>query len=144
MEILKDDHKALLTRCTEVTYEVPKHVIDSMFTTMYEADGIGLAANQVGIMSRFFIMDISKKGMHKHVFINPVIVEKSRNVVKFEEGCLSYNNVRVRKLRHSKITVEYKDYLGRTKRKIFKDIEAIVIQHEIDHLNGVSFVEESN
>jgi peptide deformylase len=124
--------------------DFPKQeLLDSMFETMREAGGIGLAANQVGILKRFFVMDTSKRGYkrYKKVIINPKIVAIHGDLMDFNEGCLSYPDQYVQKKRYKEIVVTYLDKNGDEILTMFKDLEAIVFQHELDHLNGVPFLE---
>lgn len=119
-------------------------LVDNMFETMRKANGIGLAANQVGSLQRVIVIDVScmegLEGVKPLALINPRIVEEE-GAVTMEEGCLSLPDLRDEVERPEKINVEYLD-LGLTKHSVEADgILARVIQHEIDHLNGVLFVE---
>lgn len=116
-----------------------------MLDTMYKNDGIGLAASQVGILKRVVVYDISyiqedakKEG---HILINPKITSRSKTMIEVEEGCLSFPDVYDNVLRHEKVTVEYTDLDGKKKKIYAKDIEAVVLQHEIDHLDGIVFLD---
>lgn len=144
MRIYKDSHRYLLTKCPEADLDFlpDEEYFNSMFETMYEAEGIGLSANQVGLLSRFFIMDISKRGYkkYKRVCINPKILAYSGDFVKFNEGCLSYSGQVVEKTRCNQIVVSYYDKNRKLVKETLKGIEAIVFQHELNHLDGINFI----
>ena len=76
-----------------------------------------------------------------HILINPVITSRSKTMIEVEEGCLSFPDVYEKVLRHEKVTVEYMDTKGKKKKINAKDIEAVVLQHEIDHLDGIVFLD---
>ena len=113
-------------------------LIDDMFDTMYEENGIGLAANQINVDLQIFVVDISdieEEGENIHVFINPMITE-TEGESWLNEGCLSVPNVRLDVKRPSKITMDFQDRTGKKFSKQFDGLLATVIQHEVDHLNG--------
>ena len=116
-----------------------------MLDTMYKYDGIGLAASQVGILKRVIVYDIKyfeeDEKPEPHILINPVITSRSKTMIEVEEGCLSFPDVYEKVLRHEKVTVEYMDTKGKKKKINAKDIEAVVLQHEIDHLDGIVFLD---
>ena len=112
-------------------------LIASMIETMHEAKGIGLAAAQVGINQRIFVVDI---GQGPVVIINPEIIRKSGSAV-MEEGCLSIPGVTLNIKRAQKIAVKYWDANNRKVERIYEDLMARVIQHETDHLNGKLIVD---
>lgn len=117
--------------------------LERMYLTMYEDDGIGLSANQVGVELRFFIADFSlhDKDLGREVFINPEIVaEEGEDTL--EEGCLSIPEIREKVTRALKIKVRYENLQGQLLEKEYEGFAARVIQHEIDHLNGILFVEK--
>ena len=122
--------------------EEQKLMID-MLDTMYEANGIGLAAIQIGIPKRIIVMDISKEEGKKEprYFVNPVI--KKRNPVKntHEEGCLSVPDQFAEIDRPSKCEVEYLDYNGNKQLLKADGLLATCIQHEMDHLEGILFID---
>jgi len=107
-------------------------LIQSMIATMHEAKGVGLAAPQVGIDQRLFVMDVGEGPM---AIINPKIIKKMGADV-LAEGCLSIPEVTINIERPQQITVKYMDENGRAKEMICEDLMARVIQHETDHLNG--------
>jgi peptide deformylase len=116
-----------------------KTLADEMFKTLYIANGIGLAAVQVGISKKMFVMDIEKIG--KYIMINPVIKNYSNETSVFEEGCLSLPGISSEVERPKDITVEYMDLKGKIKKIDASGLLATCIQHEIDHLNGVLFID---
>ena len=120
-----------------------KKLLDDMLHTMYESNGIGLAAPQVGILKRLIVMDCSEKNTKKKPlkFINPEILRFSSERSEFEEGCLSLPTQYAKVERPSNINVEYKDENGKKILKNFSGIEATCLQHEIDHLDGKLFVD---
>jgi len=120
-----------------------KSLLDDMLEIMYKSNGIGLAAPQVGILSRLIVMDCSDKNNKKSPlkFINPEILEISREMSEFEEGCLSLPAQFAKVERPEVVFVKYKDENGKNNKKKFYGIEATCLQHEIDHLNGKLFVD---
>ena len=146
-EIRKDGDEILAKKSKEVEVidDKIKQLAQDMLDTMYKSDGIGLAACQVGMLKRMIVYDISyidEEGKKEgHVLINPKITSRSKTMVEVEEGCLSFPDVYKNVLRHEKITVEYTDLDGKKKKINAKDMEAIVLQHEIDHLDGIVFLD---
>jgi peptide deformylase len=120
-----------------------QNLMDDMLETMYAANGIGLAAIQIGIPKRIIVMDISKDKNNKEpmYFVNPVIKEKDLNKSTYEEGCLSVPDQFAEIERSSKCDVEYLDYNGEKKFLKAEGILATCIQHEIDHLEGILFID---
>jgi peptide deformylase len=114
-------------------------LVNAMFEKMDEADGVGLAAPQVGVDLRVFVID-DHRGVRK-AFINPEIVETSMEECSMEEGCLSIPGVYSYLTRSKKVTVQAQDVKGKTFRLEADDLLARAIQHENDHLNGVLFVD---
>ncbi|MGD1817654.1 MAG: peptide deformylase [Pleomorphochaeta sp.] len=114
-------------------------LINAMFEKMDEADGVGLAAPQVGVDLRIFVID-DHRGVRK-AFINPEIIETSMEECSMEEGCLSIPGVYTYLTRSKKVTVQAQDVNGKTFRVEGDDLLARAIQHENDHLNGVLFVD---
>ena len=111
-------------------------IIDNMIKVMYQAKGIGLAANQIGYNKRMFVMDTSNEKDKPQVFINPVI--KSKNNLKMGniEECLSCPGEEVRVNRSISINLEWKCRHGKPQYKTFYYLPCVVVQHEMDHLNG--------
>ncbi|MCF7805746.1 MAG: peptide deformylase [Candidatus Marinimicrobia bacterium] len=122
--------------------EALEPLIEDMFETMYDADGIGLAANQVGVDKAIATIDISQydESIEPFVIINPEILETEGDEA-VEEGCLSIPGVHEEVKRAYRITVCYQTPEGETVEEEAEDIKARVIQHETDHLNGSFFVD---
>ena len=120
-----------------------KKLMDDMLETMYAANGIGLAAIQIGIPKRIIVMDISKDEKTKKpiYFVNPVIKEKNLKKATYEEGCLSVPDQFAEIERPSTCTIEYLDYDGDRKTLKAKGLLATCIQHEMDHLEGILFID---
>ena len=118
-------------------------LMDDMLETMYMAKGIGLAAIQVGVPKRIIVMDIGNRDKEKEpmYFVNPIIKNKNSKHSTYEEGCLSVPNQFAEVNRPSSCEVEYLDYNG--KKKILKasGLLATCIQHEMDHLEGILFID---
>ena len=121
----------------EITPRI-RELVDDMFETMYHADGVGLAAVQVGILKRIFVIDI---GEGKYVFINPVIVSKEGEQIDVE-GCLSFPNIRGNVLRPEKIIVKAYDLNFSEFELEASGLFARAICHEYDHLEGKVFVDK--
>jgi len=138
--------KVLRKRATEVakvTSELAK-LAEDMLETMYESNGIGLAAPQIGRSIRLIVVDVAGEEEEKHPYFlfNPTVTERKGDVTA-EEGCLSVPGVWADVERPESITVEYLDKEG--KRQVLKKIDGLLarcIQHEIDHLDGVLFVDK--
>ena len=144
-KILVEPNK-LLRKVSQPVKEVTKEIqrlMDDMLETMYSANGIGLAAIQVGIPKNLIVIDLLTKEKKKDpiFFVNPKIIKKSTRMTKYEEGCLSIPNLFAVVQRPSECEVEYLDYKG--KKKILKatGLLATCIQHEIDHLKGILFID---
>ena len=120
-----------------------KKLMDDMLETMYAAPGIGLAAVQVGVLKRLIVIDISKEKEKKNpiFLINPEIVSKSKNTSNYEEGCLSLPGYFAEIERPTECEIEYLDYDGKKKELKANGLLATCIQHEVDHLNGVLFID---
>ena len=118
-------------------------LMDDMLDTMYHANGIGLAAIQIGVPKRIIIMDLSKNDEKKKpmYFVNPVIKNKNSNFSTYEEGCLSVPDQFAEIDRPSECEVEYLDYDGNKKILNASGLLATCIQHEIDHLEGILFID---
>ena len=128
----------LSQKCDPVETIVPQDLIRSMFDTMYAAQGRGLAAPQVGVMQRFFVMDCGwKEGEPAPLaMINPVIMAAERIPVVMEEACLSIPGIAVAVERPKAVTVQWTAPEGDIHMADFDGFEARCIQHEFDHLNG--------
>ena len=118
-------------------------LMDDMLETMYAAPGIGLAAIQVGIPKRVIVLDIAQKEGQKNpmYFVNPEIVKKSENNSTYEEGCLSVPGQFAEIDRPDKCHVKYLDYYGQPQEFKAEGMLATCIQHEIDHLEGILFID---
>tara|TARA_Y100001970_G_scaffold218525_1_gene267998 strand:- start:1235 stop:1759 length:525 start_codon:yes stop_codon:yes gene_type:complete len=120
-----------------------QNLMDDMLATMYEAPGIGLAAVQIGILKRVIVMDLSKDSEKKKpmYFINPEITWKSKVNSAYEEGCLSIPNQFAKIDRPDKCNVKYLNYDGEEQEIKAEGLFSTCIQHEIDHLNGILFID---
>ena len=118
-------------------------LMDDMLETMYAAPGIGLAAIQVGVPKRVIVIDISPKDLPKKpmYFVNPEITKKSENNSIYEEGCLSVPGQFAEIIRPDKCNIKYLDYYGKAKELNAEGMLATCIQHEIDHLEGILFID---
>lgn len=131
-------------------YEGLNQLIDDMFMTMYEADGIGFAAPQIGKSVRLIVIDGTRVEDEdnqtlkdfKKVIINPEILEEEGEEWLFNEGCLSIPNIREDISRKPRIRLQYFDEKFNFHDEYFDGIKARVIQHELDHLNGILFVDK--
>ena len=145
MKILNYPHPSLLKKSVEVE-EVTEDIletIDNMLETMYENHGVGLAANQVGLESSIFVMDCSEDRDEPRCFINPRVVSGNGECY-FDEGCLSFPNIKIKVPRFESVVIEYMDINGTVLKKTLKGLESICAQHEIDHLQGKTFLEKVN
>ena len=136
----------LLRKVSEPVKSVGKDeqkLMDDMLETMYSANGIGLAAIQIGVPKRIIVMDISKEKGKKEprYFVNPVIINKDSKNLTYEEGCLSVPNQFAEIDRPSKCEIEYLDYYGEKKLIKADGLFATCIQHEMDHLEGILFID---
>ena len=141
--ILPDKQLRLVsTPIEKVTSEVRK-LADDMLETMYEAPGIGLAGIQIAVPQRIVTMDLAKKDdqPQPRVFINPEILWSSEETSSYEEGCLSIPEYYEEVERPAKVRVRYVDLDGKVHEEEADGLFATCIQHEIDHLNGVLFVD---
>jgi peptide deformylase len=132
----------------EKDYKGLKELIQSMFETMYESSGVGLAAPQINIPVRLFVVDAApfeeddpELKNFKKVFINPQLEEETGDKWKFNEGCLSIPGIREDVDRHPVITLTYSDENFNRSTETFTGIAARIIQHEYDHLEGILFVD---
>ena len=145
--------KKILTEPNKLLRQVSKRVekvgneeralMDDMLDTMYDAPGIGLAAIQIGVPKRIIVMDVSrdedkKKPMY---FVNPVIKNKNKEKAKYEEGCLSVPDQFAEIERPNACEIEYLDYHGKKQLLKAEGLLATCIQHEMDHLEGILFID---
>lgn len=129
---------------TPVAVNAPlRKLVDDMFETMYDAPGIGLAAIQIGVPQRLFVLDLARKEeVSKPIaFINPTITRVSEELSPYEEGCLSIPEYFAEVSRPAKISVNYQDLDGKAQTLEADGLLATCIQHEMDHLNGVLFID---
>jgi peptide deformylase len=120
-----------------------RSLMDDMLDTMYKAPGIGLAAIQVGVPKRVIVMDLSRDEKKKNplYFVNPELITNSDTNVSYEEGCLSVPGQFAEIIRPDKCTVKYLDYDGKEQILDAKGLLATCIQHEMDHLEGILFID---
>jgi len=127
-----------------VTADIQKQM-DRMLATMYDAPGIGLAANQVGLLNRVLVMDLSRRSEGEDAnpicMVNPEIIWKSEEPSVMEEGCLSIPQQYAEVERPAKVRVKYWDYEGKDAELEADGLLSHCVQHEIDHLNGVLFTD---
>lgn len=131
----------LQEKCQKVTKfdSALKVLVDAMFDTLDEADGVGLAAPQVGVNQRLFVIHI--RGTEKRAYINPQIIETSIETATEEEGCLSIPGVWHDVQRPARVTIQAQDVEGNPFQVKAEGLLARAIQHENDHLNGVLFID---
>ena len=136
----------------DVSNEDVSNLILDMWETMYNANGVGLAAPQIGVLKQIFIADfehfkeedyfnISEIQKLQQVFINPIIIDEFEEDFKFSEGCLSIPEISEEVIRKRKLTIEFVDEKFNPKKITCSGIIARVIQHEYDHLNGILFTD---
>ena len=119
-----------------------RKLMDDMLDTMYSAPGIGLAAIQIGIPKRIIVIDLSKEDEKKHLyFVNPKIISKSNINATYEEGCLSVPGQFAEIDRPDKCIINYLDYNNKQQELKAEGLLATCIQHEIDHLEGILFID---
>ena len=144
-KILTEPDSILRKKCEplEKVDAETKKLMDDMLETMYAAPGIGLAAVQVGILKRLVVIDISKaKEKKKPIFlINPQIICQSKKTSVYEEGCLSLPGQFAEIERPAECTLKYIDYNGKEKELKADGLLATCVQHEVDHLNGILFID---
>ena len=143
--ILTEPNK-LLRQISQPVDKVGKEeqqLMDDMLETMYAANGIGLAAIQIGIPKRIIVMDISKEENKREprYFVNPIIINKNELKSTYEEGCLSVPNQFAEIDRPKNCDVEYLNYYGEKKLLKAEGLLATCIQHEMDHLEGILFID---
>ena len=144
-QILIEPNEVLRKKSTpvdKVDSDIQK-LMDDMLETMYAAPGIGLAAIQVGVPKRIIVLDIAQKEGQKNpmFFVNPEIINKSKNNSTYEEGCLSVPGQFAEIDRPDECFVKYLDYNGQPKEIKAEGMLATCIQHEMDHLEGILFID---
>ncbi|MDR2844280.1 MAG: peptide deformylase [Candidatus Symbiothrix sp.] len=137
-----------ITKDIPLDYPNLNNLLDTMFETMYNAEGVGLAAPQIGLEDRILVIDLAPCAEidpacadFKKVFINAHIVERDGEEVLMEEGCLSIPNIHEKVLRPGRIRIQYLDENLQAHDEVFEGYPARVIQHEYDHLDGIMFVD---
>lgn len=141
-EVLKAPHDILRTKSTTVeagTDEI-KHIFKRMHATMHDDGGIGLAANQVGLTIRILVVDL-QDGEHVYSMANPEITWASEEKFIYKEGCLSFPTHYADVERAKEIHVKFMDENGKTKEIKADGLLAVCVQHEIDHLDGILFID---
>ncbi|MGD9926910.1 MAG: peptide deformylase [Sphaerochaeta sp.] len=141
LDIYTLGEEVLREKCQKVTEfdNALRILVDAMFDTMDEADGVGLAAPQVGVTKRLFVIHI--RGEEKRAYINPQIIETSIETSTDEEGCLSIPGVWHDVQRPARVTVQAQDVEGKVFQVKADGLLARALQHENDHLNGVLFID---
>ena len=143
--ILTEPNKLLrqVSKSVEEVGDEERKLMDDMLDTMYDAPGIGLAAVQIGVPKRIIVMDISRDENKKEprYFVNPVIKNKNKEKTKYEEGCLSVPDQFAEIERPNTCEVEYLDYDGKKQLLKADGLLATCIQHEMDHLEGILFID---
>ena len=144
-KILIEPNKLLrqISKIVETVGDEERMLMDDMLDTMYDAPGIGLAAIQIGVPKRIIVMDISRDEDKKEprYFINPIIKNKNKEKAKYEEGCLSVPDQFAEIERPSACEVEYLGYDGKKQLLKADGLLATCIQHEMDHLEGILFID---
>ncbi len=123
--------------------DAARRLIDDMLETMYDAPGVGLAAPQIGVMSRLFVMDTAKDEAPPNplALVNPEIVWSSEEMRTHEEGCLSIPEIYEEVTRPARVRVRFLDRDGAEQEAEFDGLSATCVQHELDHLNGKLFID---
>ena len=119
-------------------------LVERMTRLMDDANGVGLAGNQVGLLRRVLVYRPDREDAEARALVNPTIVERSDELVTDEEGCLSLGPLRVPVERHARVTVAAQDAHGEPVRVEAGDLEARILQHEIDHLDGVLIIDRTS
>jgi peptide deformylase len=150
--IYPDRRLKLVSKKIEQFDETLHALLDDMYETMIAKNGVGLAAIQIGVAKRVLIINVPIDTEDEEIetqpkentleIINPVITYRSEEMIKFQEGCLSIPSIYEDIERHAMVTIEYQDRFG--KQQVIEDDEflAIALQHEIDHLDGILFIEK--
>ena len=144
-KILTEPNKLLrqVSKSVDKVGDEERALMDDMLETMYDAPGIGLAAIQIGVPKRIIVMDIGKNKNQKEprYFVNPVIKKRNEDKAKYEEGCLSVPDQFAEIERPNACEVEYLDYDGKKQLLKADGLLATCIQHEMDHLEGILFID---
>ena len=128
----------------EVVDDALRALMDDMLETMYAAPGIGLAAVQIGVPKRVIVMDLARGDEPKapRYFVNPEITWRSEEMLPYEEGCLSVPEIYDEVERPARVKLRYLNYQGETVEEDAEGLYAVCIQHEMDHLQGVLFIDK--
>lgn len=148
LKLYEYPHPILRKKCERVTKvdDEMRKFLDDMLETMYADKGCGLAAPQVGVSKRVIVLDDNPSDKDESLrnpmyLVNPEIIWKSEEKVLFCEGCLSLPDQRADVERHEKIRVHFLDYNGKEQEILAEDLLAIILQHEIDHLDGILYID---
>lgn len=148
LQLYEYPDKILRCKCEKVAVvdDALRKTLDDMLETMYADKGCGLAAPQVGLTKRMIVLDPNPgdedlSARRPMCLINPEIIWKSEEMVLFKEGCLSVPEQRAEVERHEKVRVHYVDYDGAEQEILADDLLAIILQHEIDHLDGILYID---
>ncbi len=148
MKLVDDLDPILKERMPEFDFENPTHdpkqLEKELIEYMFNNNAIGLAANQVGIKARVFVMGSKSHPEQAQAFFNPIIEKHTDELYDLEEGCLSFPGIYVKIKRPKTIQVRYQDSSGETKVEIFNDLNAKCFLHEFDHLEGITFRDRSS
>jgi peptide deformylase len=141
--IVPDPRLKLVSQDVERVDDDLRALMDDMLETMYAAPGIGLAAIQVGVPKRVIVMDLAREGEdpQPQYFVNPQILWAAEETAPYEEGCLSVPDIYDEVERPTRVKLRYLDYQGETVEEEAEGLYAVCIQHEMDHLNGVLFID---
>lgn len=143
LEIIKHPNTILAEKMPDFDFENPimdpKELEKQLIETMFANRAVGLAANQVGIKARVFVMGHSSSPETAQAFFNPIIEKHTEDLYDMEEGCLSFPGIYVKLKRPKKIQVTYQNSSGETKTEILEDMNAKCFLHEFDHLEGITF-----
>lgn len=141
MKVLKYPDPFLFKKVKEVVHfdQMLKKEASEMINLMKQSEGVGLAANQVGLDKQIFVMQCTQD-KEPYVFINPEIIEASQDNTPYQEGCLSFPNLYIELERSKQVRLKWQDIDGLEKTEEFSGLEAVCVQHELDHLNGIVFV----
>lgn len=138
-----DPRLKLKSQPVEAVDDELRALMDDMLETMYAAPGIGLAAIQIGVPKRVIVMDLAREGEDKQprYFVNPEILAASDDTQPYEEGCLSVPDIYDEVERPAKVKLRYLNYQGEQVEEDAEGLFAVCIQHEMDHLEGVLFID---
>jgi len=145
LNILKYGNPVLKKKAEPVTEfnEDLKQLFNDMLEAMYAKNGVGLAATQLGVLKRVIVVDITRADENPQVFllVNPEIIQASKEKCEYEEGCLSFPEITETISRSRKVTVKAQDIFGKPIEIEGEGLLAIALQHEIDHINGILFID---